>query len=328
MKAIAYEQPETLRLVEQPHPTPGPFDLILKVEYCGICGTDILASKGLWGAKKGDILGHEFVGTIEAIGSKVQHQWTLGERVIALPFISCGWCPVCLKGRPFECQKRQIVSQDSPGAFAQYVRVGSRESIKVPEDISPQIAALVEPLAVGVHGLLRAQFKAGERIHVMGAGPIGLGVMMWADYLGAKSITFTEPQDHRAAMAVNLGATRLAPGSQSSFNCDLMIECVGKPTMIDQAIQSAPFGSRVLILGVCATPDTFIPAVALRKELTLYFADAYTQHDFERTLLAMGDPAFDPDPMITHVIGLEELPAYLASSIQSNKNIKTLVKPP
>ena len=157
MKAAVFKSlGQPLQIEEVSDPTPEATELVVKVAYCGICGTDLHSMReGAFAAECDSILGHEFCGHVVEVGSEIKGQWQVGDRVTALPFIGCGLCASCVTGRPFECAQVKLTGMDSPGGFAEFVKTGSSETLRLPDGVSMQSAALIEPLAVGLHAVDR-----------------------------------------------------------------------------------------------------------------------------------------------------------------------------
>lgn len=324
MKAAVFEavgEPLRIRTVDDPSPEPG--GLVMKVGYCGICGTDLHATReGLTTACCGQILGHEYVGEIVEVGKQADGDWRVGDRVCAMPFIACGNCLACASGRFFECQNKKVPGVDAPGGFAEYVATGARETIRLPDEIDLETAALVEPLAVGIHAVRVAGLKAGSRVLVIGAGPIGLTVALWARFYGARDVVVSEMASTRAALAKQMGATGViqpdpAADAQTLLSQfvdeagappDIIFECVGAPGLLQQCIEMAPQRGQIVPVGVCEQPDSIMPFFGLVKELRIQFAIAYTKDDFQTCLAMLAERRINVAPMVTDVVSLEELP--------------------
>lgn len=324
MKAAVFKEVGQPLSVEQvDDPAPAPSELVMKVAYCGICGTDLHATReGLTTACCGQILGHEYVGEIAEVGPEAEGDWQVGDRICALPFIACGRCLPCAAGRFFECANKKVSGVDDQGGFAEYVTTGCRESIRLPDSLDLQTAALVEPLAVGIHAVRIADVKAGSRVMIIGAGPIGLTVALWCRFFGAREVVVSELAQTRSALARQMGATAVVqPDAQKGAEGlleqyidtaggppDVIFECVGAPGLLQQCIEMAPYGSKIIPVGVCEQPDAIMPFFGLVKELNIQFAMAYTRDDFETCVAMLADRRIDVAPMITDIVSLDELP--------------------
>jgi (R,R)-butanediol dehydrogenase/meso-butanediol dehydrogenase/diacetyl reductase len=342
MKAAVFKQVGTPLAVEDvADPTPEASELVMKVSYCGVCGTDLHATReGLTTACCGQVLGHEYVGEIAEVGKEADGNWQVGDRVCALPFIACGKCAACATGRFFECLNKKVSGVDAPGGFAEYVTTGSRETLLLPDDLSMQHAALIEPMAVGLHAVRVADLQAGDRVLIIGAGPIGLAVAAWARFFGARDVVVSELAPSRAALAKSMGATDIITpdidagteglsqqfGDVTGGGADVFFECVGAPGLLQQCIELASFGSKIIPVGVCEQPDAIMPFLALIKEVRLQFAIAYTKDDFETTVAMMAQGRIEVAAMITDIVTIDELPEAFEALRTPSGQCKVLTK--
>ena len=342
MKAAVFKeigQPLSVEAVDDPQPEPG--ELVMEVAYCGICGTDLHATRaGLTTACCGRILGHEFVGTVAEVGKLADGDWQVGDRICALPFIACGKCRACASGQFFQCLNKKVSGVDDQGGFAEYVTTGSRETLRIPDNLDLESAALVEPLAVGLHAVRVAELKAGSRVLIMGAGPIGLTVALWARFFGARDIVVSELTETRAGLARKMGATQVIQPDVSAGGDrlleqfsdltgtapDVIFECVGAPGLLQQCIEIAPYGGKIIPVGVCEQPDSIMPFLGLIKELSVQFAIAYTKDDFETSIAMLAEKRIDVTPMITDIIGLDDLPGVFEALRSPDHQCKVLTK--
>ncbi|MFT6310632.1 MAG: (R,R)-butanediol dehydrogenase/meso-butanediol dehydrogenase/diacetyl reductase [Porticoccus sp.] len=342
MKAAVFKQVGTPLAVENiADPAPQASELVVKVSYCGVCGTDLHATReGLTTACCGQVLGHEYVGEIAEVGKQAEGNWQVGDRVCALPFIACGNCKACANGRFFECLNKKVSGVDAPGGFAEYVATGSRETILLPDELSMQHAALIEPMAVGLHAVRVADLQAGDRVLIIGAGPIGLAVAAWARFFGARDVVVSELAPSRAALAKTMGATDIITptvGADSELlsqqfldttggGADVIFECVGAPGLLQQCIELASFGSTIVPVGVCEQPDAIMPFLALIKEVRLQFAIAYTKDDFETTVAMMAQGRVAVASMITDIVTIDDLPEAFEALRTPGDQCKVLAK--
>ncbi len=342
MKAAVFKevgQPLSVEKVEDPKPEST--ELVMKVSYCGICGTDLHATReGLTTACCGQILGHEYVGEIAEVGKDAEGDWKIGDRVCAIPFIACGKCLPCAAGEFFKCANKKVSGVDDQGGFAEYVTSGARETILLPDSLDLKTAALVEPLAVSLHAVRVADLKAGSRILIMGAGPIGLTVALWAKFFGARDVVVSELADTRAVLAKQMGATHvikpdIEKGAEDLLEqfCDatgaapdIIFECVGAPGLLQQCMEMAPYGGKIIPVGVCEQPDNIMPFFGLIKELNIQFAIAYTKDDFETTVGMLAERRIDISPMVTDIVSLDELPDAFEALKTPSSQCKVLAK--
>ena len=342
MKAAVFKEVgKPLEVETVADPQPDPRGLVMKVGYCGICGTDLHATReGLTTACCGQILGHEYVGEIVEVGREAEGNWQVGERVCAMPFIACGHCLPCAAGRFFECQDKKVAGVDAPGGFAEYVATGARETMRLPDGLDLERAALIEPLAVGIHAVRVAGVKAGSRIMVMGAGPIGLTVALWARFFGAREVVVSELAESRAALAQKMGATSVvqpelsagAEGLLQQFSDaaggppDVSFESVGAPALLQQCLEMAPQRGKIVPVGVCEQPDAIMPFMGLIKELQIQFAIAYTRDDFDTCLAMLAEGRIDVSPMVTDIVSLEQLPGAFEDLRSPSHQCKVLAR--
>jgi len=342
MKAAVFKEVGKPLVVETvADPVPEASELVMKVSFCGICGTDLHATReGLTTACSGRILGHEYVGEIVEVGREAAGDWKVGDRVCAMPFIACGRCLPCAAGRFFECANKKVSGVDDQGGFAEFVTTGSRETLLLPPDLDLESAALIEPLAVGIHAVRIADVKAGSRVMVIGAGPIGLTVALWCRFFGAREVVVSEMTKTRAALATRMGATAVihpdlekgAEGLLQQFAAvaggapDVIFECVGAPGLLQQCIEMAPHRGKIIPVGVCEKPDSIMPFFGLVKELQIQFAIAYTRDDFETCVAMLGEARIDVSPMVTDIVTLDELPAAFEALRTPSHQCKVLTR--
>lgn len=334
MKAAQFQKAgEPLIITDLPDPEPAPDELIISVQRCGVCGTDLHLTEPGEGikAQPGAILGHEMAGEVVGIGKDVTN-FKIGDRVASLPLKGCGQCGACKSGDPFRCVSGPNMLE---GGFAQYARVGAFESIPLSSQLSMEDGALTEPLSVALHGILMAPDIKGKTVTVIGAGPIGLSAIFWARRLGAKTVQIVASNPHRRKIAMGMGADTAFdnqyPDQDPAVNtpelAEVVIECVGKPNLIATAINlSLPKGT-VISLGFCMSPDTILPFVAAMREVTLKFPICYTVGEYQQTIDALDSGAVDPRAMVSDTISLDDLPDTLEDMRCTNHRCKVMVNP-
>ncbi|NLG84256.1 MAG: alcohol dehydrogenase catalytic domain-containing protein [Firmicutes bacterium] len=205
IKAFIFDRPgcgqvETVELRE-----PAPDEVLLKVEACGVCGTDVHIWAGTEPAAGHVILGHEFAGEIVEIGDQVTG-YDIGDRVAVDPNIACGTCPACREGRVNLCSSLKALGVDIDGGFAEYCLVPARQLYRLDEKTTWEEAVMVEPLACALHGIDRAQLRAGQSVLVIGGGPIGLLMLQLARLQGAGRLALSEKSSWRRSLGLKYGA--------------------------------------------------------------------------------------------------------------------------
>ena len=313
--AVFHERGRPLSIETVSDPAPGPEELVLRVRNAGICGSDLHLVEREGGVPKGTVMGHEFAGEVVAVGRDAAG-WREGERVCALPMICCGRCAACLTGDGVHCETfKDIGVGGVPGSYAEFVRVSAYETLRLPEAVDFRTGAIVEPLAVGLHGVNRAGLQRGENVLVIGAGPIGLATALWARFFGARHVVVSERVPGRLELAARFGATGSIDASQAdvrqAFKAmtggppDVIFECVGVPGVLNECLRIAGINGRIVVIGVCMHPDTVTPLRGIVKELQLSFCYYYRRQDFQFTLDMLGAGRIAPQPMITDVVGFD-----------------------
>ena len=344
MKAAVYDAPgQALRLAEVPDPRPGPGQAVIRVAACGVCGSDLHATTPQGDlARRGGVLGHEVTGEIVEIGPEPVGRWSVGDRVFVIPIGSCGRCPHCRLDRPEDCPRQKTFGALGPtepdGAYAEYLTVSLTDLLAVPEGVSMDVAALCEPLATGLLCVRQARLAIGDRVLILGGGPIGLACTVWARFFGSRRVVVSEGVDHRRVLAEQLGATdTIAAGSGvdvsgrfaelTGAEPDVVIEAVGRPGMLNAAIAAVRAQGRVVTGGVCMEPDSFDHLLAYGKEPEIRTARVYTKAENEFILEMLAAGRIDPAPMITHRIGLDALPAAFEALRTPTDQCKVMVMP-
>jgi (R,R)-butanediol dehydrogenase / meso-butanediol dehydrogenase / diacetyl reductase len=327
MRAAVLNESHDLEVADVPDPSPGPGELVLQVTSCGICGSDLKLRPSM---PAGLVMGHEFCGEIVAAGADAASDWRVGQHVTALPLIGCGHCLACFAGEPAHCEQADMVGVGgSPGGFAEYVRVDQRETVALPETVDPELGALVEPLAVGLHAVERAHIRSGDRVLVVGAGPVGLSVITWAARSGASELVVSDPSSVRREAASEFGATRTVDPEAEPLEAryDVVIECVGLPGMTQVCVGAAGLHGHVVIVGVCTKPDPYVPIAALMKELTMDFVVYYTRREFFSVSDALAHDTIDAGAFVTKRVGLEGANDAFTELIEAKDQRKILVLP-
>jgi (R,R)-butanediol dehydrogenase/meso-butanediol dehydrogenase/diacetyl reductase len=307
--------------------TPGPGELLLRVSGCGICGSDLKARPAM---AEGTVMGHEFCGEVVGVGPQVSGDWREGMRAAVLPVFSCGHCAWCVAGEVAHCESARLVGLGgSPGGFAELAVASAALSFFVPESIPEAYGALVEPFAVGLHTARKAKIAPGDSVLVLGAGSVGLTTVRWAKEMGAKDIVVADPIGGRRELSGQFGATAAVDPSREDLgrNYNVVIECVGKPGLLNSAVAAAAVKGRIVIAGVCAEPDPFLPIAALLKELTVAFAVYYRPEEFRRVIDAFTSGSLDPGPLIADTVPLDGIDAAFRAAAASTTCGKVLVDP-
>ncbi|MGE0387531.1 MAG: zinc-binding dehydrogenase [Gammaproteobacteria bacterium] len=336
MKQIRLYGPDDLRLDEMPDPAPGPADVVVKVAAFGICGSDLHFKKrgGVAGPVKAPCgIGHEFVGTIHAVGGEVRGI-APGARVVV---------------DPIEHGHSIGIGADE-GAYGQYVLVRDAKLggpiHALPDAVSMQRAVLVEPVAVATHAINRGEFPAGGRAVVFGTGPIGLAAIAVLKYRGASKILAVDVIDERLERARRLGAHetvnargrdmratmmqvfgRVKDRGRVAANCDLFLDAAGAPGILNDIVNVARFrdGSRIVIVAVPEKPELLDIGQILGRELTIRGSVCYPD-EFPQVISMMADPRFDIEPMVSHTFDFAEFDRAFATAEDPRQSAKVVVR--
>lgn len=293
---------------------PGPGEVLLRVASCGICGSDIHAFRsdaGFEWVRTPVTLGHEFSGTIEAIGPDVTRV-SLGDRVVAVAIQGCGRCEVCRSGSTQLCPQRVAVGLARDGGMAEYAVMPERHLVPVPEGLDLTAAALGEPLSVAVHAMnVRADIEPGQNVVVSGPGPIGILCGMLAQLAGAEVLLTGVGRDSKwrlpAAERVGLRTANLseAPLEEHLLRNfgehapDVWVESSGSVKALDSALESVRAGGTIAVVGIYAEEMHFSPTFAVRRELSLLFSYSCNYTDYQTALDLLESGAIDPGPLIS-----------------------------
>lgn len=339
MKSVAIKDIRQFEIKEIEEPKTEEGKVTIAIEKCGICGSDIHYWEN--GEPKGLVMGHEYCGIVtEADGRDDLKE---GDRVTALPISPCGKCEACLSGNVQYCPETWAhatgLSLDNPGGLTTKINVRSDMVIKVPDEVSDEEAAMVEPTAVGLHAINLANIKIGDNVLVIGGGIIGLVSAMFAKSRGANSVIVSETNEERGKKAVELGvadcfidATKedaiktMLEKSNGGF--DKVIECCGNAPAVSTALTVAKPGGTVVLVGVATEPITIPTVLAVMRELKVLGAIAYTKEEFQKCLDLMAAKEIDVTKFISEIVGLEQVQeSYEKLTSGTSDVIKILVDP-
>ena len=315
-----------------PDPTPGTGELVVKVGRCGICGSDLhMTEDPGYGKGAGDVLGHEFAGEIVAIGKGVEGYRT-GDLVSVSPLKSCGHCAACLAGEVAWCAHFGL----QEGGYAEFALANANQCVKLPQTLSLADGAIVEPLAVAKHGVTLSGIKPGDKVLVLGAGPIGLAVAFWARRAGASRVVMQDVAEFQRERALVMGATDFVVDREDPVGAsaralggpaDIVFECVGIPGLIAQAVNQVRPRGTILLLGLCSQPDTFNSFAMLSKEIRLVTSAFFTRGEYEASLDVLERGAAEPRALITQTISLTDTPDIFESLKRRTNQCKVMIAP-
>jgi 2-desacetyl-2-hydroxyethyl bacteriochlorophyllide A dehydrogenase len=332
MKSIVLNEPGAFRLTEVgPPASPGPDEVQVRIHQVGICGTDIHAYKGeqpFFSYPR--ILGHELAAEIVAIGPTNQtHSLKVGDKCCIRPYLNCGQCSACLRGFENACEKMQVLGVHQDG--------GMRELINVPLDkvhvanLSVDELALVEMLSIGAHAVRRANITVGEHVVVVGVGPIGLGVSLFARHAGANVIVIDLSEQRLAFAKQQLGIEHAINGKddpleqlqkiRGSSLPSAVFDATGSLRSMMQSITYAGHGARVVFVGLARGDITFNDPEFHRRELTLMASRNATATDFEQVIRVLETRRVNITPWVTHRAAPEQMLTDFAHWVEPDSQV-------
>ena len=326
MKSAVFYGKHDLRVEEHEMPKVGPKDVLIQVKACGVCGTDVHIYEGDKGAAEvtpPTILGHEFSGVIAEVGSEVTN-YKAGDRVCSDPNCYCGACEPCRNGVVHYCEHMIGYGTTVNGGFAEYCAVNERQVYKLGDNTSFEQGAMTEPVACCLHGMDMCEIRPGHQVVVIGGGMIGLLMLQLSRLAGAAKVALLEPVESKREVGKKLGAdicidpihedvkARLKEEGMTWVNT--VIECVGRPSTIEQAIDIAGNKAVVMMFGLTKPDETISvkPFEIFRKELVLKasYINPYTQ---KRALDLIDSGRLDVSSMVYEVADLDELADILSN---------------
>lgn len=339
MPAAVLKGAGRLEVEEVPVPAVGADDVLVAIDLCGICGSDLHMVLEGWGAP-GSWQGHEWIGTIAAVGDGVT-RWRAGDMVVGGPTVRCGGCAMCHAGRPSLC-----VERDTPGigleqgGFATYKLSPADELLPLPEGLDRRAAALAEPLAVALHGIHQGGVRPGQRALVLGAGPIGALSIAALRALGIDDVSCAEPSEGRQVLAAAVGATTVLhpadlvvpsiaePGLVVEGAVDVVLECSGKAKAMEAGLAQLVRGGTLVLVGAGIEPPRFDPNRILLNELVITGAFTYDHDGFERALDLLASGALPVEALLEpDDVPLDGVLDAMRDLVEGRRAGKVLVKP-
>jgi len=330
MRAIVLDRPGSFRVAEVPDPTPGPWQVVVQVDCCGICGTDLHIMDGEFPPTPYPITpGHEFAGTIAAVAGDVTIDLPIGAQVAVDPSLYCGYCRRCRSGRDNLCENWAAIGDTRNGAFAEYVAVPAANAHLLPDGIDGQLGAMVEPLACAVHGLRRLGPVFGDTIVLAGAGTMGLLLLQLLVRAGAGPVTVVDRVADRLEVARKLGAARVASalGDLDGERFEVAIDATGVPVVIDGVAGLLDRGGRLLVFGVSPAEASISlsPFRIYNDEITVTGSMAILR-SFAPAVQLLGAGAVDPRPLLSAPLPLAEFGEALRR-VRAGQGIKWHITP-
>jgi threonine dehydrogenase-like Zn-dependent dehydrogenase len=334
MKALLYEAPHQMRVINLPAPSPAGGEVVLRVGACGICGSDVHGYTGESGRRSpGQVMGHEFAGTIAALGTGVAG-WEVGQRVVAYNIIGCGNCHYCGAGNEQCCPHRKVigVNTGTNGAFAEFVSVPARNLIRLSDKLPFPLALFNEPLAVSYHAL---QFisKEARTLAIIGGGTIGQCLVRVARLLPGRDVFLLEPVSEKRALAESNGAKALPPDVAQLLDLapggtDAAVEAVGSEESVRLAINAVRPGGRVVLLGNLAKEVRVPLQQLISEEKQLVGSYGFNFRDFHVVVGWLNEGKLDMSLMLSGRCTLDEAPQVFADLAAGRRQaVKMVVVP-
>jgi 2-desacetyl-2-hydroxyethyl bacteriochlorophyllide A dehydrogenase len=294
--------------IPEPHLAEG--EVMIRPEYAGICGTDVSFYLGHRLVPYPFVLGHEVTGRVMACGAKVT-KLHVGQRVVVEPNYPCGACRLCLKGLGAVCPQKGSMGVNLQGCFAARAAAPAEFVWPLPDSISDQDAATIEPLTVSLHALLQSGTQAGETVAVLGCGVVGLLLIHAAVATGMRVIAHDRVAD-KLDMARGLGA--IVPERDDTAelwlqeNVNTVFECAGVSATVELALKAAPRGAQVILLGLSSAPASFVPMRLVREGINIHTSMIYDHPgDFAHAIDLVARGVLHPARIVTHTYSFESI---------------------
>lgn len=353
MRAVRYHGRRDLRIEEIDQPESGPDDVLIDIEAAGICGSDLHEyttgpitipdePHPITGEQLPVTMGHEFSGVVTGSGANVSI--SEGTRVAVNPVVWCGGCRYCREGNYNRCDPGGFIGLSGDGGFSERVAVSEKKVVPLPDGVSTEEAALVEPFTTALHAVGRTGIEAGDTVAVFGCGPIGLMIVQGIRAAGAGRIVAVEPLNARRDRATKCGADVLvdptetdpveAIKSETSDGADAAIEVAGIEPTINQALRCTRRGGRITIVSLFEDAVEVQPNDVVLGERTVtgtlaYLGGPLADREFGTVLRYFQDGTFDPEPLVTSRIDLDAIidEGFECLLNEDSDEVKVLVRP-
>ncbi|MGD0485851.1 MAG: alcohol dehydrogenase catalytic domain-containing protein [Syntrophorhabdales bacterium] len=344
MRVATFRDLKKMEVHEKPKPTASDGDVVVKVEYCGICGSDVHGYLNGVMVPLGAVMGHECSGVVAEVGKDVR-DFRPGDRVVAKPIAQCGECAPCKRGAYSLCVSafdRAIgITTTNDGAFAEYVKIEHpREMLfRLPDNVSFEQGALVEPLSTSLHAVRLSRVRPGDSVVVIGAGMIGLGTIQFLKLAGAGRIIALEISETKAGLALKAGADivldplKEGEGLQAHIldltdgvGAEVVYECSGVPFGFQNAMYFAKSGGQVMIVGIVDKEVAFTPFRMVLTEIEMKAVLGYYD-EFDYVIRFLSQGRLNTDILISGIVPLSDVEKGFDRLLSSRDDVKILVRP-
>lgn len=330
-RAAVMTELEHIEVQDVPEPEPGPMEAVVRIEAVGVCGSDTAYYKvgriGDYVVQGPIVLGHEVSGQVAKVGSEVTNV-KVGDRVAIEPGTPCRNCRECMAGRYHLCP--DLVFLATPpydGALMELMAIDARNLYVMPDDMSYEEGALLEPLSVGIWGCKRAHLEAGDDVLVTGAGPVGLLAAATARALGAGTVTIIDLSDFRLQLAKDMGFETEHSAHQTERTFDVLLECSGAPGVLGQAMRRLRPAGRAAMIGMSKEELIGLPLSQLNpNELTISLVNRYN-HTWPLAIELVSTGRIDVSPLVTHHFPLAETADALTLGSRVQDSVKAVIHP-
>lgn len=339
MKAAVLENWFDLQLKDIPIPVPGKDEALIKVIRAGVCGSDITVYKGKhMTATVPTVLSHEILGRIESLPEGYDGPFTVGQRVLMNPIISCGKCSACRRGLPHVCENLKLLGIHVDGGFAEYTKVGVDKLVAIDDDFPDEVAILGEPFAVGAHVMVNSDIQPGDKIFISGGATVGLYIAIFAKAAGAERVIISEINEPRRQFVESMGIETINPENTDAMDLmrevtdggfDIVYDTSGAPSCILQMPDLCRCGGKLLSLGLSGDAYPFIIGKVSFKEIRLIGNRLYSQQDFEAGVRFLEDnwKKLHLDRMVTDRLGLTEINRAIEMMLHGENICKIIIDP-
>ncbi len=337
MKQAVMTSPGVIEFRDIDRPVPGPDQVLLEIRRIGVCGSDIHVFHGLHPYTSYPVVqGHEVAAVVAETGAAVT-AFQPGDRAVFMPQVTCGVCYPCRNGQYHICDSLRVMGFQTSGAAQEYFAIDADMVLRVPDDFDLDFAAMIEPIAVGVHAVRRGGDVSGKNVVVLGAGTIGNLTAQVARAMGARAVLITDVSDfklHKARACrldypVNTGQENLGAAIERAFGpdkADLILECVGVEATITQAIDHARKGSTIVIVGVFGEKPRVDLGLVQDRELSLVGTLMYQRTDYEKAIQLATEGRLHLQELVTAHYPFERyLDAYHAIEAAQGDSLKVII---